>query len=84
MAKRGYVLLLTVVVFLLLGPINVYAATYVEGFSFAAKIVWPLVLVIAGILVIVEVMHFMHRKIPPNMRLKLPSIPPLPMIPQQK
>ena len=49
----------------------------IGGFSFAAKVVLALVLVIAGILVAVEVMHFMHRKLPP---LKLPKIPQPPII----
>ncbi|MEK6853794.1 MAG: hypothetical protein AABX60_00540, partial [Nanoarchaeota archaeon] len=53
----------------------------VSGFGFAAKVVWTLVLTIAGILIVIEVMHFMHRKIPPKLRLKLPEIPPPSTIP---
>ena len=46
----------------------------VGGLGFAGRVVWALVLLVVGILVVVEAMHFMHRKMP-KIPVKMPRIP---------
>lgn len=49
----------------------------VGNLGFAAKAVWMLVVIVTGILVYIEAMHFLHRKIP-KLGFRMPKIPPPP------